>query len=143
MIGLLVASSLSALAPSISAQTNIAAQNTAITAKTSDGRDFSSLSPSDVKKLNDQEYETYRQWKSAKRKLEEAKIDQAAIEEDVQIRNSPVGKWIVQASKAERLEMPPQEVQVAIQKLASQNPPPSIIFEARKICDKLGIKYTA
>ena len=141
-VALVVWASLTALAPASYAQATKTGEQVAVTvAKTSDGRDFAGLSPEDVKKLPRAEKEVYYAWKEGIDNWRIEKKKQAAVDEDIQIRATPIGKWIVQASKAEKLDMPPKDVQLALWKLASQKPPPNIIYEARIICDKLGIKY--
>ena len=64
LVGLAVAASLTALAPSVYAQATKTGEQVAVTvAKTSDGRDFASLTPEDVKKLPRAEKEVYYEWR--------------------------------------------------------------------------------
>ena len=123
---------------------------------TNDGREFSKLTDDDVEKLSDGEIIRYEQWQKNILKIKKqaaiedvTRIDwkkQAAIEEDKRIAATPAGKWILMTTinikNWKPLLAPPLEIQKSLITIASLNPPPSIILEARIICDKLGLKYT-
>jgi len=127
------------------------------TDRTSTGILFSYVAehPEAEEGLSDEDFTAFKKWERRQREIQKAKLNQAAIErrkkeneldqaaiaEDARIRRSPVGQWLEAASKMKNPPLPPIETQQALRKLASQNPPPNIILEARTVCEKLGLSY--